>query len=414
VSEVVDTQFAEEERAALLDEVRYHLPAFLSSSAVERVDPVGDVTELLNLRAGDLRRVVAIHVGLSAQVTAFAAGLRVGLRRPITSSTRPRVVTQAVRGSIDWGATIRLRSTSAAAGLYVVRPARRVFDTPENRALAWVLQRLEAELIEVAPDARAAPTGWSGRLQGNLRAIQAARRHPWLREIPPQRPDAATLKRLAAARTMFYKLLLPEVLRAMRRWIDHPSPADITELLCTRYFEPSRTWQLFELVIALRLARAFAGVSVGKRRGRLLTGTGRTPFASYRLSNGSEILLWYQAWPHAAGASLQTAARARHRIASGGTRPDIVIERRNDVPALLLLELKATRSPSYLGQGLSQLLGYAKERPSLLSDPACAWLVAPASGAFEAASPHPTEPLWVVDADSVATAAVERLASPGH
>lgn len=409
MSEVIDTGFSGEEREALLDEIRYHLPAFLSSSAVEREDPVGDVSELLNLRAADLRRVVAVHLGLSAQVTAFAAGLRTGLRRPITSSTRPRVVTQAVRGAIDWGATIRLQSTSASIGLYVVRPARRVFDTPENRALAWALQRLEAELAAVVPSSDVAGTGWSARLQTNLRAVQLARRHPWLREVPPERPDASTLKRLAAARTLFYKLLLPEVLRAMRRWMDAPSPADITELLCSRYFEPSRNWQLFEIVVALRLARAFAGISTGKRRGRLLAGTGRAPFAAYRLPDGGEIFLWYQAWPHAAGASVHTAARERHSIASGETRPDIVIERRGASPALVLLELKATRNASYLGQGLSQLLGYVKERPALLSEPACAWLVAPSSAAFGAAPPHSVEPLWVVDADSVAQAAIERL-----
>jgi hypothetical protein len=409
VSELVDTDFSPQERDALLDEVRYHLPAFLSSSAVEREDPVGDVSELLNLSAADLRRVVAVHLGLSAQVTAFATGLRIGLRRPITSSTRPRVVTQAVRGPIDWGATTRLQSTSAAIGLYVVRPARRVFDTPENRALAWALQRLEAELDAVAPGPDATASGWAARLQTNLRAIQAARRHPWLREIPPERPDASTLKRLAAARTLFYRLLLPEVLRAMHRWLDAPSPTDITELLCARYFEPSRNWQLFELVVALRLARTFGEVSIGKRRGRLLAGTGRAPFARYRVSGGAEILLWYQAWPHSAGASVQTAARQRHSIVSGETRPDIVIERRSISPMLVLLELKATRSASYLGQGLSQLLSYIKERPALLSQPACAWLVAPASTAFEAAPPDLVEPLWVVDADSVAQAAVERF-----
>jgi hypothetical protein len=409
VSEVVDTGFSPQERNALLDEVRYHLPAFLSSGAVEREDPVGDVSDLLNLRTGDLRRVVAVHLGLSAQITAFAAGLPPGLRRPITSSIRPRVVTQAVRGPIDWGATVRLQSTSTAVGLYVVRPARRVFDTPENRALAWALQRLEAELASVAPTTDTAASGWTARLQTNLRAIQAARRHPWLREVPPERPDSSTLKRLAAARTLFYKLLLPEALRAMRRWMDAPSPEDLTELLCTRYFEPSRNWQLFELVVALRLARAFAQVSTGKRRGRLLTGTGRAPFAGYRLADGGEIFLWYQAWPPVAGASIHSAARVRHSIASGETRPDIVIERRGASPALVILELKATRSASYLGQGLSQLLSYIKERPALLSGPASAWLVAPPSAAFVAAPPDPSEPLWVVDADSVPQAAVNRF-----
>jgi hypothetical protein len=37
-----------------------------------------------------------------------------------------------------------------------------------------------------------------------------------------------------------------------------PSEADLTDLLCQRYFEPERNWQLYELVVALRIARAFA------------------------------------------------------------------------------------------------------------------------------------------------------------
>lgn len=409
MSEVVDTQFSAAERQELLEETRYHLPAFLSASAVEREDPVGDVSELLNLRSGDLRRVVAVHLGLSAPVTAFADALTAGLRRPITSSVRPRIVTQAVRGPIDWGATIRMQATGAARGHYVVRPARRAFDTPENRALAWALERLDQELSSAAPRADSGGIAWSKRFQEILRDIQRARRHPWLRDITPERPNAAAMKRLQASRTRFYKLLLPDVLLALRRWVDQPSPTDLTDLLCARYFEPSRTWQLFEVVVALRLARAFANVSVGKRRGRLLTGAGRAPFAVYRMGNGSEICLWYQAWPEVAGPSLQAAARRRHQIEGGGTRPDIVIERRTVRPTLVLLELKATRSSAYLGQGLSQLLGYVAERPLHLGEPGSAWLVAPASGAFRAAPPDSVEPLWVVDADAVADAAVGRM-----
>jgi hypothetical protein len=48
--------------------------------------------------------------------------------------------------------------------------------------------------------------------------------------------------------------------------------------------------------VALRLSRAFAEVSVGQRRARLLVGAGRAPFATYKLTNGDEVRLWYQAW----------------------------------------------------------------------------------------------------------------------
>jgi hypothetical protein len=143
----VDADFNAAEREVYLGEIRSYLPAFLSSAATERPDLVGDVSELLNLTRGDLRRVIAVHVALSAQVREFIAALRQGLRSPITSSERPRIATQAVRGPIDWPATFQARAVSGwSEAVFVVRPALRVFDTPENRALAWLLGRLDLEL----------------------------------------------------------------------------------------------------------------------------------------------------------------------------------------------------------------------------------------------------------------------------
>jgi hypothetical protein len=408
VSELPDTHFSPTERQGFLDEVADYLPAFISSAATERADPVGDVSDLLNLRRTDLRKLLAIHLGLSAQVTSFAVSLNAGLRRPVISSIRPRVSTQAVRGSIDWGATVRGWASGAGAAMYVVRPARRIFDTPEHRALAWVLGRLSQELQLVAGDPDTSQ-GWRGRLRENLILIERARRHPWLVDVPAQRPDGAAWKRLRAARTSFYKIIIPDALRAVATWLEDPSPQDITELLSARYFEPKRDWQLFELVVALRIARAIGAVSASRRKGRIITHSGRSPYATYILNDGAEVRLWYQAWPVAMTDSLYQRVRLRHKIEAGATRPDIVIERRNVTPSLLLLELKASRDPSYLGQGIVQLLGYTKEYGTYLNEQACAWLVAPSSSAFSAAEPGADE-IWVVDAERVAEAVVARMA----
>jgi hypothetical protein len=50
---------------------------------------------------------------------------------------------------------------------------------------------------------------------------------------------------------------LPDAIEALWRYTENPSPEDITELLCEHYFEPRLNWQLFEVMIALRMARAF-------------------------------------------------------------------------------------------------------------------------------------------------------------
>lgn len=415
----VDADLAPVERAAFLDEIRNHLPAFLSAAATEREDPVADVEDLLNLRKDDLRRVVAVHLALSAPIADFIAGLGEGLRHPRTSSERPLVSSQAVRGPIDWAATIRERATSGwDVSRYVVRPARRVFDIPENRALVWLLERLDAELRRVAP-AESDPatgvhgSGWFSRIVEMRARIQVARRHHWLRGVRSERPDARTMQALLASRTRFYKHLIPGAVAQLQRFVERePTAQHLTELLCARYFEPERDWRLFELLVALRLARAISEQSAAKRKSRLLVGTGRAPYARYAMADGDEIRLWYQAWPHDIGVSAHASARSHYEIDAGHARPDLVIQRVRDGKTVdaLLLELKASRSGGTLGGGLLQMLGYLKDRPVLFVTQPAAWLVAPPSTAFVSKDPEGRE-LWAVNSDEVAAAAVARLTS---
>lgn len=412
----VDTRLPAAERSALLQEVRTHLPAFLSVAATERLDPVGDVSCLLGLHPADLTRVIATHVVLTNEVRDFVAALPEGLRNPLTASVRPKVVSQAVRGGIDWGATVRHRASAGAAGptLFVMRPARRVFDTPENRALTYALEQLDLALRRVAPassDERVGVynNGWFGDIVANAARVREARRHHWLRAVPAEQPDARTLRRLRAARTSFYRLRIPEVISVLERY-EKPSTDDTVTLLAQRYFEPERDWLLFEVTVALRLARAFAARSVGRRPSRLLVGTGTHPFARYRMHNNEEVRLWYQAWPSDAGSSAHTDARSRYGIAAGPSRPDFVIQRRvGGAPAdAVLIEAKASRDGRYLGAGLMQLLGYLKDRPNLFGVAPSGWLVAPASNAFKSASSNGTA-LWAVNSDDIAPALLARF-----
>ena len=169
----------------------------------------------------------------------------------------------------------------------------------------------------------------------------------------------------------------------------------------------------FELVVALRLARAFAQKSEMKRKSRLLVGVGRAPYARFVMPDGDEVRLWYQAWPHDIGASAHDDARAYYEIASGPARPDLVVQRVRGGSTIdaLLLELKASRNPGTLGGGLLQLLGYIKDRPTLFTDRPYGWLVAPVSDVFTSKDAGDRE-LWAVDAEVVADAALERFTGP--
>lgn len=412
----VDTRLSDDERAAYLAEVRTHLPAFLAPAAAQQHDPVGDVRELLRLDARDLDRVVAVHLCLSAPVQRFLEALDRGLRQPITSSERPPVISQAVRGSIDWGATIRTRGLAAGdPTLYVTRPARRVFDVPENRSLRWLLEALDVYLRRAMPrafdEARdEEQANWGQQLRAGRKRLARARQNLWLRDVPAERPTAQTFRRLRAARTSFYADLIPEAAKVLMRYGERPTEADLTDLLCQRYFRPNEDWRLFEVVVALRLARRFAERSPHKRRARLLTGVGGGAYARYTLPEGDAVALYYQSWPDGLGASAHAKARDQHQLNAGPSRPDLVIKRTGKAPDAAVLELKASRSDSYLASGLSQLLGYLGERPDAWRHEPSGWLVAPASVAFRSASPAAGEPLWMLTSDGVAAAAVERFA----
>ena len=194
-----------------------------------------------------------------------------------------------------------------------------------------------------------------------------------------------------------------------------PDEQTLSEVLCQRYFEPHRAWKLFEVLVALRLARELSRPThgLGRRRSRLLAGSDRAvAFARYGLPGGGELSLTYQGWPADVGASVRQKTAVRHGFHPKPSIPDLFVSRTDAHGAIedaVVLELKATKRGGYLGEGLSQLLGYLGERPELLDQPPSGWLVAPASDAFSSAAPQLGEALWIVDADEVAARVAERF-----
>ncbi len=420
MSRTVDSAFSPQLRERLLSEIRNYLPAFLSGSASERHDPAGDVRELLNLEPGDLEQVVSVHRCLDERVLELGRALGQGLRYPIGSSDRRREVRQSVRGPVDWSATVAGRSLEGGnPSLFVTRGAARVFDTPEARALVWLLDRLRdsaklalQELRNVGPvDAEGPlPTAWAEKIQALSQQVRAARQVEWLRGVEPQAPTAATLRRLRAYRGGgFYAERVAPALRAVLD-LDSPSDRVLAEILSRRYFEPAENWVIFEVHVALSLARAFAIASGHPRKTRLLIGSDRASFARYGFDDGSEVALIRQGWPPHSGSSFREAVCARHGLGTQPRRPDIFIVRSGPRPDAAVLELKASFNRSTLVGGLSQILAYMAERPSAWSGPPAGWLVAPDPTRFAAHAAVAGEPLWMVGADSVAAAAVERFA----
>jgi len=409
----VDAQLSPKRRAAYLDEVSYWLPVFLSGASYERTNQLESIETLLHLAAPDLRRAVAVHLLLHPAVRQFINDAKVGMRSPVVSTDRPRQLGRAVAGGIDWGATSRARATGSPLEMgFVVRPAVRVFDVPENRVLAWLLAILDRQSTLATSTVRATPSGgWRSDIHQASETLAVVRRATWLRGLPITRPPRQDLAALRRSRSYFYRHVVASAAAAALRYTEDASADDVAELLTQRWFEPARDWALFELVVLLRVERRLAAIGVRDRL-RLITSSG--PFSQILLGNGATVRIWYQAWPTSAGPSEQMDAARHYGIYTAGSRPDIVIEVvRDGYTKALLLELKASEASGYLADGLMQLLGYLRDRPLLFQGEACAWLVAPRNSAMTSHSAD-GRTLWVVadtEVAAAAEAAVRQIAS---
>lgn len=394
-------------------EVRHYLPAFLRADATEQQDPVGDVRELLDLAEEDLQRLLAVHGCLDDRVLAFGAALNEGLRIPFPSSAPRPVTSRNVRGPIEWGRTVSMRALSPAeSSSFVVREPGRAVDTSENRAVTWLLRRLESAVDAATfwvakPETGGIELSWQQKIDRLAAQLSVARRVQWLVGLRPERPTPATLRSLRCARSGFYsERVAPALVSVMR--LDAPSADELGEILSRRYFEPRDDGTLFEVAVALRLARAFSERNSRPRSARLLVGEGRSNFARYRLDDGAEVRLAYQAWPDDTP-TMRRRLGARQGLGARDGRPDIMVIRTQPGPDAVILELKASRHASYLRLGLAELLAYLADRPDLWGEPPAGWLVAPVSDAFRDEEPDGDYPLWVVSADRVAAAAASRF-----
>jgi hypothetical protein len=407
---------APEERQALLDEVRSYLPAFLERGATLQEDPAGDVRELLDLDQRDLDRVVAVHTCLDPAVVAFGEALAEGLDHPMAGSSATATVSQSVRGRIDWQQTLRHRARAPGErASYAVREPGKTFDTPENRAIVWLLDSLERAVDEATawrvkkPPIELEERRWWQRIDALRRQLAAARRVAWLQGVRAEKPTPATLRGLRSGRNVFYREKTVAAMEVVRR-LAEPSPETLTALLAERYFRPRDDGTLFEVAVALRLARAFAELSPHRRQPRLMMGDGKSSFASYAFDDGSEVSLACQAWPDDEK-SMRRRFVKRHGLAKqeADARPDIIIVRRGSVNDAVILELKASQDASYLRKGLEELLAYLADRPDLWGEQPAGWLIAPLSSAFEGAEADTGFPLWVLSAEEVASAATARF-----
>ena len=212
--------------------------------------------------------------------------------------------------------------------------------------------------------------------------LQTARRHHWLRGIPGKATRRANaLKSLGAARNaVLQEAAFPQANRgsstASRRKRNRRSRGPHRAAVGKRYFEPERDWRLIRGRGGPAPRAGTSPFKSCRQAARaVLVGAGRSASRSYVMHRGDEVRLWYQTWPRDFG---RVDTRRRSFVLRGplgsSAKPDIVIQRitqRCETVDEPFARAQSQPEPGgTLGGGLLQLLGYLKDRPSLVCCPA--------------------------------------------
>lgn len=172
-----------------------------------RAPSAGSAAHAIALFGTDRSRVgdagcVAAAASPAAQALLDEMGIRVATLQS-TLVTTPQRCVGSVRGPILWAATVSARSSAAGSHEVVVcATTRRSFDTPENRLLVAVLDRLARarQVIESSGAGLDIERAEEARILEVARRAQVWRRHPRLADLRGTRPTARELAGLRAGR----------------------------------------------------------------------------------------------------------------------------------------------------------------------------------------------------------------------
>jgi len=171
------------DRDQVIREIRNRIWTHLSPTLAPQALAL-DASKLLQVPEHDLQALARLQFMTSDEVCDFLAELPLLLRSLNSTTTHDEERSfKRLRGPIQWSATIAGRLATGQPQLYVTRPARRAFQTPENALLAFTL-------FQVASEGKA--IGWQGSKGGvgaviNARTTTADRwrSHRAINEIDP-------------------------------------------------------------------------------------------------------------------------------------------------------------------------------------------------------------------------------------
>jgi hypothetical protein len=347
-------------RGDRIAEVRDRIWLYLSPSAGLEQDTSLEAAALLQLTEQDVLTLARLHFLLTPEVQALLDGLPRLLRQLATTTAhQEQHSAERVRGAILWGSTIAARAASGLPHLYVTAPAHRVFQTPENELLVFVLDA-------IAQIGR--QTGWHDSQGQGIRKLisertataQRWRQARMLLEVERRPPTPRTVVRVRTGRhhrRYWHTISTWDRYRSLIAQLDQ---AELRDLIESTAIITRDNPTLFELLCTFAVIDALRACGWHTRPLHLFHG--RLQAAAQR---GDERLeLWYQTTPPVlAATSRYTQVLREHGFGQpSGLRPDLILRRASgDRERWLLVEAKLyERVQDGARAALQNLLAYRR------------------------------------------------------
>jgi hypothetical protein len=351
---------------AIAAQVRDRLWLYIGShSDTAMLEPV--VEELLLLERGDVRRLGALHLLLSDQMSLVVDAAERLLRVLPASAKRVDMETVgSVRMPVQWERTLVRQRSTADPTRFVCRPPERRYDTTLARLIELAL-RTCLDLASLADVEPAGPASPGAAIARRVEAATRLRAHAKLRHVTrvkslPSR-TLETIKRRPDA------LALAEFVKRAHQVASDVDTSEIRDVI-SRVLSPQRPDVLFELFVGFKVLDALVGHGLRLTRLRPVPGR-RMPFAKFISADGDEYELWWHRaiWVSHADKSFSAYADVLRaaRLRTSPLIPDFLLVRRPSL-RVLMIEVKLTEQETGTPdrRGIQDALGYVKDAERFL------------------------------------------------
>lgn len=367
------------DRRQTIADMRQDIWRYLTPAAVSEEEALLNASALLQLSAAEVRTLGQLRFVMSDEVGALLREMPFLVRRLTTTTVNERETSaERVRGAIRWSETFAARAAWGLPHLYVTAPARRAYDTPENKLLVFVLSA-------IADFGRR--TGWHRSTSVSVgdtvrrRVTDATRwRHARaLSDVAATPPTATTVARVRSGRSRrLYRSTL-DVLAVYQQYVARLDRQAIREVVESQALVASRDPVLLELLCL------FTTIEALKEQGWIgdTTGLLKLPLAFRGHRRGETLSVFYQhAPPRLRDGSRYRSVQKLHGLTAGGLIPDLVLHIEGNGERWLLIEVKGVeeRVRDYARGALFDLLAYRRAFGPVLREQTSAYGIGVAWG----------------------------------